>query len=230
MAPLRTLAGLLVFAFGVAAILIPSIAGVLPLDPSAIQVAGALTVLVGLNIAWAARRDDRSFPTPPVPETGADLPAAGADLDDEFDRLASAPKRGSEEWMALREELETRLHRLAVRVLVDRYSMTENEAGTVLAAGAWSDDPYAAAYFSDDPVAPESVRSRLHSLSPFGETRVGKRARRAVSELEAIASDSRQHSLTREEMLARAGLDPGRSSVGADDGVVPDENTLEERP
>jgi hypothetical protein len=116
------------------------------------------------------------------PEAVFAPPRPGADVD----AALSATGRGRDRYSrGHREEVRDRVWAAAVEALSRREDCSRDEAEVLLDRGAWTDDPYAAAFFgaSVDADLPLGVRLR-DALSP--ETRFSRRARHAIDELAEV--------------------------------------------
>lgn len=92
-------------------------------------------------------------------------------------------------WTNRREEkpesrlaLRSELHEIAITVLSQTDNWTRAECETRLNDGSWTDDPQAAAFFTDDVVPSLSIQHHLRSLRTT-EPPFARRARHAIAEL-----------------------------------------------
>ncbi|WP_227133613.1 DUF7269 family protein [Halorubellus salinus] len=85
--------------------------------------------------------------------------------------------------------LHDRLEALAVDVLVAKRDVDAATARELLASGAWTDDPVAAACFVDGPVPPLSARDQVAALRS-GAPPYARRVRRALAELDRVEDDA----------------------------------------
>jgi hypothetical protein len=153
----------------------------------------ALVVLVAGSVAAVAlalvygRTDSRAEvarATRPD-RTGPRVP--GRDADDMLTDVTAAGRvRGDD----AREDVYERLTAVAVETLVARYDCTPAEARRRLETGSWTDDPLAAALFTDGVDPGWTTRERLRTLWT-GEPPLRRRARHALSELSALAGGER---------------------------------------
>lgn len=119
------------------------------------------------------------------PEAAFAPPRPGADVD----AALSVTERGFDRYsQERRDEVRDRVRAAAIDVLSRRGDCSREEARAMLDTGAWTDDPYAAAFFGADVDAdlPLSVRVR-DALSP--ESRFTRRARHAIAELAEVTDE-----------------------------------------
>lgn len=217
MPSLRTVLGLLAFAFGIGALLVPGVAATFPFEPSVVGTVGLVVVFVGLGLAWAIAGSSRSAPAPPTAESRVSLPTPGTEFDEQLSMLESPPEgRDRDRRLETRAAVTERLRSLLAFALVDRYGLTEREARSAIAAGSWTDDEYAAALFLEDD--PEwSVRAVVSELRPFGDAAEGREIRRAVDEVYALATDDQTDVPAREALLRSGAEDASATPANGDD-------------
>lgn len=155
----------------------PGFAGGLPLAGYALPALGGLSVLLGLLAVRRRLRATFDHAVPPAPEERESLSVPG----DEFDAaLFSDPgtARGSG---SSREEIAERLRRTTLAVLERYEGLSREEAERRVAAGTWTEDPQAAAFFTGE-AADASLTERLRrSMGP--ESVFQRRARHVVRAL-----------------------------------------------
>lgn len=159
--------------------------GVVP-SPSVVLATGAfvVTVLVGAVVAGAALVD-RATEGPrsePLPD-----PGGGADADvpgDEVDRLLASIASDEATHGA---DLAERIEGVAVSTVARETDCSPETARERLAAGTWTDDERAAAFFATAAPAP-SVRDRLRAVVR-GESTRQRRAARAIDALYRLTED-----------------------------------------
>lgn len=191
---LRTIAGVLVLAFGVAAIFVDGVASLVPFSPTLVDAVGVLLVGAALWMGRVALNTSRTSATPPVVETPTALAVPGDEFDGKLDELDSSAVRARdhERWLEVDAEVRRRLRSVAVATLVSRYDMTEREAETALAEGTWTDDPTARDYFSEASEDRGSFGTQLRSVTLFGRASQQSGPECVIAELDAIASGQRE--------------------------------------
>ncbi|WP_049995960.1 DUF7269 family protein [Halococcus sediminicola] len=179
--------GVALVCWGLAVAVAPALADGVETTPALLTAVG-LIALAGGGVAVHARfRADGDDPDLPTPETKRATPTPGAGFDEQLAALASGDRmRGARERRAVRD----RLDELAVAVLV-RKGDGESDAREALAAGTWTDDPYAAAFFAEARASDVPLEERLRtafSAEPNGR----RRARHAADALADIATRERE--------------------------------------
>lgn len=96
------------------------------------------------------------------PEISQDLPTPGDDFDDLLEQAGATRQYGNQ-----RETIRERLRRAAVDVIVRTEGVSQEEAVARIDAGEWTDDPYAAAFFTGR----VEQASLVERLSLFDRTR-----------------------------------------------------------
>ncbi|WP_267640574.1 DUF7269 family protein [Haloarchaeobius amylolyticus] len=146
----------------------------------------AVLVVGGVAAAGAALAlgyRDRDTANQHVDAPGGPTPTdPGAAMDALLDDVTAAGRRRGDD---AREEVAARLEAVAVDVLVARYDCTAATAREWLATGEWTDDPVAAAFFTDGLRPSYSLGDHLRTVRT-GDPPLRRRARRALAELTAI--------------------------------------------
>jgi len=169
---------------GLALVVRPGLAGGLGVGETAVLVLGALALAYAVLPVGQWRGTRRRAAPGDEPEV---VPACDPPGDD-VDRLFAAVDRGAIAELEARAKLRRRLEHSAARAVARRDDCSRDAAREALAAGTWTDDPVAAAYFAErqgDVAAalPAGRRLRFH-LAP-GSPRA-RAARRVVDEITAI--------------------------------------------
>lgn len=167
----RTLVvGVLIVAAGLAAIAAPAAVGWIPatLVSSAVGLVAAFGVVAAVARRWWASPDSTDrLP----PETVAVSPPG-----EEFDRQLRVAGTGETPHANERKEtVRQRLHAAATQVLM-REGHSESAARDRLAAGTWTEDPIAAALFTDADERDRSVRELVAET----RTAAGRQSLRAL--------------------------------------------------
>ncbi len=157
--------GALVAVLGLVAVVAPDLLGN-PLPSAFVAVVGVLALLGGLRIGLG-RYADRHEPPLPTPECRRSATVPGDDFEA---TLSRASRRGRVGGAYDRDQLRDRLRATAVDVLVRYDGNSRAEASERLAAGTWTDDRLAAAFFADEELTPsltDRVRFAVTSDSAF---------------------------------------------------------------
>lgn len=152
-------------------------------------VVGVLAVVQGVRVTMQRRRHAPRQATTPDPETLQDLPVPGDDLDETLATVRRRPPRSlgpraAKSLRRRRERIRSRIEAAAVETVVRQHGCTRERARLALETGEWTDDPYAAAFFTGELTGVgrgEWLRRRLSSEPPFA--RRARRAAQAVADL-----------------------------------------------
>jgi hypothetical protein len=145
--------GGLAVALGIIVAVQPGVARSIELGEAVLKLVG----LVAVYLAYRAYKKRRwaTFERPSLPdvESKYSFDTPGASFTDRVD-AAAASKRADG-----REQLRKELHQTTIEVLVMYRGYTESEAEAAIENGSWTDDPYAAAFFTYEmPSRPLSAR------------------------------------------------------------------------
>ncbi|WP_256391306.1 DUF7269 family protein [Natronoarchaeum rubrum] len=171
--------GVLLAVAGLTVFLVPSLGGAAAAGRFYVGAVGALAVLQGGRYARDAWRSPLVGADTGDPELVSGVPTPGDDFDE---ALAATFEVHSLEG---RKEVEARLDPVARAVLERRRDLSAAEAERRLDAGDWTDDPVAAAFFSDAAGDRIPFLTRLR-IRWGGKSSYGVRAERAAAELERI--------------------------------------------
>ncbi|SNZ04977.1 hypothetical protein SAMN06269185_0741 [Natronoarchaeum philippinense] len=162
---------------GLALLVEPGLASEVFADQFYVSLVGVLAVLQGGRYARDAWRSPVVGAETGDPELVEGVPTPGDGFDAALDSASDVHTIDG------RSEIRERLGGIASVVLERRRDCSPEQAREQLAAGDWTDDPLAAAFFSDNADIPLSIRLRIRvsSKSPFGV-----RAEHAADELERI--------------------------------------------
>lgn len=167
---------------GLAAIAAPQITTPLPTGESFVLVVGAILVLGAVGQVQRRRHTDLEYAETPDAELAVDLPTPGDDMDRRLERL-SLTRFNEAERHGLREDVGD-----VVAATIRRHERcSAAEAERALDEGTWTDDPFAAAFFTGRaPEAPttDRVRELLHRDSPFQ-----RRAVRAIDAADRLLTE-----------------------------------------
>lgn len=150
-----------------------------------IPAVGATVFLYAGVVLLGRARSERRTAEPPEPETLPDGPVPG----DGFDDLVATAGGSSSLAIERRKRLHRRIERVALAAIRRHSDCTEAEARELLDAGDWTDDPVAAAYFTDDliPMSEVTLRQRAY-VTLTGTNPDVLAARRAAEEVATLAA------------------------------------------
>lgn len=132
---------------GVATALAPALAGVVPVPAVPVSVVGGVAGLFALLVGLRRRTTTIQGVEPPVVEESTAFDTPGSSFDARLDAMDGIGVGAARHRREGREHLVD----VAVAVLESTDGLDEAAAETALAAGTWTDDPLAAAYFADSP-------------------------------------------------------------------------------
>lgn len=135
--------GIALVVFGFVMMVVPGLSGLFPANELYLSLVGVGFALQTVRVISSRRKHPYEQAETADPEIAQDLPTPG----DEFDELlaqAGATRHNKPQ----RETIRQRLENAAVAVLVRRHGVTQAEAIRRLDTGEWTDDPYAAAFFT----------------------------------------------------------------------------------
>ncbi|WP_435347556.1 DUF7269 family protein [Haloarchaeobius sp. HRN-SO-5] len=167
---------------GFVLVAVPGLASSVALDDAVLVVVGLLAVVQGVRVAWSRRRSPYEQVETPDPEDAQDLPTPG----DEFDDLlvdAGTDRRA----VKSRETVRERLKRAAVATIVRTQGCSRTEAQRRVDEGEWTDDPYAAAFFTGR-VEGASLVSRIDLRNEM-ESQYQRWAVHAASEVARLSEE-----------------------------------------
>lgn len=167
---------------GLAAVAVPELTAVLPANDALLLVLGALLVLGGLRDVWRRRQTDPTYAEPSDTEQPVDLPAPGQEFDRKLGRLSNLLYRGR-----MRNRVRETVTTVARETLQRRCGYTADEASEALQEGAWTDDPFAAAFFAGEPPAISPLSKVREFITPGSSFQ--HRAGRAIDELYRLAEE-----------------------------------------
>jgi hypothetical protein len=188
------LVGAAVFLLGVAIVVAPSTAGVLPVDAAVelfggpyvfVAAFGVAAFVVVLAVMLARAIDGLDESTPPDPEDVYRVPQPGHRFDTFVEGGGSVGRRvfGSRH-----EGVRQRIQQTAIATLVRAEGLTRSEAETAVSRGTWTDDEVAAAFLAKrrTPSATERLVAAIRGQSAFQQG-----ARRAALEIARVEEGGR---------------------------------------
>ncbi len=155
-------------AIGVMMVVDPGMAAIIRGDTFALALVGLVMVILGYVRYRRAKANERSRYEPDTLEEYPPIATPG----DTFDKT----------WEHHRFELA------AIRTLVRSTGCSETEAEQMLHDASWTDDPFAAAYFSPYELRSEFEETRVWRRILLGQSPVSRRAR-AVDEIATLIDD-----------------------------------------
>lgn len=166
---------------GIALAAAPSLLA-LPVGEAAVGLLGVVALVYALMPLADRRGSERRQADAPTPEEVPTVDAPG----DDVDRLLAVAGTTGPRTADRRHRLRERLTRAAVRSIRRHEDCSVETARETLATGEWTDDPVAASYFTDGPVAtpgdlPVADRVRLRLSKRARRTHAARRAADAVA-------------------------------------------------
>jgi hypothetical protein len=181
---LPTVGGLLLLVIGLAAVVDSGIAREFALSADLVDAVGMAALLGGAITVRLVSDADSSTAEVAPPETRAQLPVPGEDVDELLATIDENPLAAADEHVEIKE----RLLGVGVALLADRHGLREAEAREALETGVWTDDPHAAAFFVGEYPEWAPVRLQIREWATFVRTPPSMQAGRAVEELFAVAN------------------------------------------
>lgn len=202
---LLTALGVVVALGGFVVLFVPELGRALATTRGMVVFVGALAAIQGFRILRERRRTVVDVAETGDPETEQDLPVPGEGFDDLVEHMRNLHGRGfgatnsrrgrrrRDSFVRSRRRIRGRLEDAAVATITRKYGCTEAEAREAIERGSWTDDPFAAAFFTGSLEGVGFVeRTRLRFAAG------GKFERRAVRAAEAIAELSERERVTGE--------------------------------
>ncbi|WP_436929533.1 DUF7269 family protein [Halosimplex halobium] len=171
--------GVILGVVGLAALAVPQITTPLPTGDPFVLVVGLVLLLGAVAQVQRRRHTELDYAETPDAELAVELPTPGDDLDRRLGRLRLTRFNESE-----RRRISDEIGDVAAETIRRRERCSPEEARRALDEGTWTDDPFAAAFFTGRvPEAPTTDRLRelLDRESPFK-----RRAARAVDAIERL--------------------------------------------
>ena len=161
---------------GIAALVVPDLTTALPTDDTVVLALGAVLLLGAAREIQRRRHATFEYAETDDTELALELPTPG----DEFDRRIGGMRLVRFDAVE-RQRVRDDVWEVALATIRRRERCSEAEAEEMLREGTWTDDPFAAAFFTRRP--PQASRRRrvrelLSSTSPF--------ERRAVRAVDAV--------------------------------------------
>ncbi|QLH81756.1 DUF7269 family protein [Halosimplex pelagicum] len=177
--------GVLLGVVGIAALAVPQITTPLPTGDTFVLIVGLVLLLGAVAQVQRRRRTELDYAETPDAELAVDLPTPGDDLDRRLGRLRLTRFNEAE-----RHRINDEIRDVAAATIRRRDRGSTEAAERALDEGSWTDDPFAAAFFTGRvPEAPTTDRLRelFDRESPFK-----RRAVRAIDAVERLLeSDER---------------------------------------
>jgi len=177
---LTAAAGVVLALVGLVALAVPSVTTTLPTDETVVSILGGVLLLGAAR--EIQRRRDASFEYAETSDTEVtvELPTPGDDFDRRLETITVTRYNQLQ-----RQSIRDDVREVAVATLQRRERCTEDEAQVMLDEGTWTDDPFAASFFTRRPPktsARNRIRELFSSTPPFQ-----RRAVSAVREVHRLA-------------------------------------------
>lgn len=170
-------AGVAAAILGLALIAVPGLTGGVQITRLLVYALGGLALLLAVGAMLRRRSAEYHHVETGDPEVPTPLPRPGSDVDTRLQNLFRVQSQSR--LAAERQNLDERLEELAVRIIARREDCSRSSARDHLENGDWTDNAFAAAYFTDDIDLPFSARVRASLRGSV----TGECARHAIEEL-----------------------------------------------
>ncbi|WP_435360524.1 DUF7269 family protein [Haloarchaeobius sp. DFWS5] len=150
-----SIVGVAVAALAFTLVAFPGIAADMSASETILVFVGAIALLQGVRIGSSRLKTPYEQVETPDPERSQELPTPGDDLD-ELLRAAGSSRRAAES----RASVSERLEKVTVTTIARTQGCSLAEARRRIDTGEWTDDPYAAAFFTGS-VEGASLLSRV---------------------------------------------------------------------
>lgn len=191
--------GLTVALAGFLMIVDPNLARALATSRGMLILIATLAAFQGYRVVRDRKRTALEVAETGDPETEQDLPVPGDDFDDligQVQRLHSpfggtrSPRHDRNSFVRYRRRLKRRLEDAAVATITRKHGCTEETARAAIEDGSWTDDPFAAAFFTGRLEGigwSDRVRLRFS-----GQGRFERRATHAARAIADLSADDRR--------------------------------------
>ncbi|WP_323674804.1 hypothetical protein [Halorubellus sp. PRR65] len=169
---------------GFAMLFVPGFASVFDANELFLSLIGLGFALQTVRVVNARRRTPYEQAETADPEIAQELPTPGDDFDDLMDQAAAVRYSGDQ-----RDAVRERLHAAAVAVVVRTEGLSREQAVERVENGSWTDDPYAAAFFTGE-ISGTSVLQRV-SLFDRSRSQFERWATHAAREIAELSEDER---------------------------------------
>jgi hypothetical protein len=172
--------GIAVAVAGIAIVVDPGLAGLVPSSRLFVIVAGVFILFQGVRVTRARRRTE-------FPEASLRVPTPGEEHDESLERTQVASFKDTRGQTSAQDDAYQLLRSVAIETITQRRGCSEEEAIEILEAGTWTDDPHAAAFFGAD--RDRGMVSVLDALRRVGqaETKFQREFRHAAYALQRLA-------------------------------------------
>jgi hypothetical protein len=183
-------AGMLAAVLGLGMVLWPDLARTIGLQRWWLLPVAVVLLFQGYRVVQDRRHTPVETADTPDPETEQDLPVPG----DEFDRDVDDAERGPgpvnrqriSPGVRASRRVENRLEDAAVDAISRKWGCSREQAREALWDGSWTDDPYAAAFFTDRLEGVQLRRRIRLALGP--EPQFERRAARAAAAIHDLST------------------------------------------
>jgi uncharacterized repeat protein (TIGR01451 family) len=177
--------GILLLVAGLMVVFVPGLEGALPLDSAFVGLVAVAAIGLGMwriRIRYNSTLDHTELPVPELPFA---LPTPGDDLDGMLYRYT----RLGEATLEYPERIGERLREVAIATIAHRQSISRDEALDRLEDGSWTDNQYAAAFFSEEISAPEpSLGDRFQRSLGRGDNPYEHQVEETVDAIVSVAA------------------------------------------
>lgn len=137
--------GVVLVVVGFAMLFVPGLAGLFDANELFLSFIGLGFALQTVRVVNARRRTPYEQAETADPEISQELPTPGDEFDDLMEQAAAVRYSGDQ-----RDAVRERLHAAAVAVIARTEGLSREQAVERLEDGSWTDDPYAAAFFTGE--------------------------------------------------------------------------------
>lgn len=174
--PILTALGVVAVAVGLLMLFVPGFAAAVGTGYTAVTLVGLLALVQAVRVARARRATElRAAETDDV-ETVEAMPTPGEEFDRTVAELHSGPRRTL---VRERSNLRETLADAALTAVADRENCSRERARELLEAGAWTDDPHAAAFLGGPDAPSPPLFDRL-KVAASGQSAYQFRIRRTA--------------------------------------------------
>lgn len=161
---------------GLVALVVPSVTTSLPTDDTVVTILAVVLLLGAVREIHRRRQTTFDYTETSDTELTLELPTPGDELDRDLSRVTVTRFN-----QVQRQHIRDEIRAVAVETIERRERCSEEVAESMLQDGTWTDDPFAASFFTRRPpriTRRKRLRELLSSTPPF--------KRRAVAAIEAV--------------------------------------------
>lgn len=138
-----SVAGVALIVVGFAMLFVPGLSALFPANELYLTLVGLGFALQTVRVVRGRLNNPYEQTETADPEISQELPTPGEEFDELLEAAGAARHSGAQ-----RDTVRARLRAAAVAVIVRSEGVSREEAVAKLETGAWTDDPYAAAFFT----------------------------------------------------------------------------------